>query len=109
MKLDLAAGIPPRGCPLGTYGFGIHDCNEDHDLECDVPNTCFCEDHCSWKRCKIDKPPQSCLAHAKREWVYNLERKYWRTALKGKYRPNRIEGRRILIHHNHPWTIICFS
>ena len=89
MVLDLAADIPPGGCPLGSYGFGIHD---DCKFECDAPKTCFCEDHCSWKRCKIDKPPQSCLAHANREWIYNPEGKYWRTNLKGKLYRNRGQG-----------------
>ena len=90
MKLDLAADIPSEGCPLGSYGFGIHDCGFDvRDpnayVQCDAPDTCFCEDHCSWKRCKIDKPPQSCLTHAKREWVYIPEGQYWRTNLRGKF------------------------
>ena len=100
-KLDLAADIPPGGCPFGSYGFGTHDCEyEGADTKCDAPNTCFCEEHCSWKRCKIDKPPQSCLQHAKREWVYNPERKYWRTNLKGKLPPNRIDGNSLKIDIN---------
>ena len=81
IELDFATKRPSGGCPLGTIGYGTIDCLWNR---CGAPNTCYCEDHCSWKRCKIDKPPQSCLSHAKREWVYDPERKYWRTNWKGK-------------------------
>ena len=91
-EIDFAADRPLDGCPLGTYGFGKNDCGSIDwmqwmDDKCDAPNTCFCEDHCSWKRCKMDKPPQRCLDHAKREWVYDKELKYWRTNLIGKFDP----------------------
>ena len=89
IKLDIATDRPSGGCPLGTYGSSTSGCGGDR---CGAPNTCFCEEHCSWKRCKIDKPPQSCLSHAKREWVYIPEVKYWRTNLKGKFPIMCIQG-----------------
>ena len=70
---DIAADRPSEGCPGGSNG-----CN---DIEC--PNTCFCEDHCSWKKCKLDKPLQNCLIQAKRNWVYDHRNNHWRTSLGG--------------------------
>ena len=71
--LDSETDRPLDGCPLGTNGCGNVAC----------PNTCFCEDHCSWKKCKLDKPPNSCLKHTRRTWVYDRQKGYWRTKFIG--------------------------
>ena len=73
---DLAvAGVtrPSDGCPIGSYGCDNEDC----------PNTCFCGDHCSWRKCKLEKPPQSCLIHSNNKWVYDFDRNFWKSTLDG--------------------------
>ena len=67
---------PLDGCPIGT-----DECNGDG-----CPNTCFCEDHCSWKICKLEKPPKNCLMHTNRKWHYNQRNYYWETTWKGDLR-----------------------
>ena len=37
---------PIDGCPNGTF---------------DSLYTCLCEDHCSWKTCRLLDPPDKCL------------------------------------------------
>ena len=61
------------GCPIATYGCRDNEC----------PNTCFCADHCSWKKCKLEIPPKDCLMYANRHWEFNQQTNYWRTDLNG--------------------------
>ena len=61
------------GCPIATYGCRDNEC----------PNTCFCADHCSWKKCKLEIPPKNCLTYANRHWKFNQQTNYWRTNLDG--------------------------
>ena len=64
--------IPPKplgGCPKNTLG-----CNTPN-FGC--PNTCYCEDHCSWKKCTLYSPPYQCLTGIDGEWVWNDKRQYW--------------------------------
>ena len=75
ISLETAVDRPLDGCPTGTYG--------SENVEC--TNTCFCEDHCSWKTCKLKEPPKTCLAHANRNWEYDEQKIYWRTKIKGNY------------------------
>lgn len=64
---------PLDGCPVGTIGCEDEGC----------PNTCFCEDHCSWKKCKLEQPPQKCLSDSNLQWKYDHRKKYWITDLRG--------------------------
>ena len=61
---------PVEGCPIGTF---------------DGISTCFCEDHCSWEICKLDKAPSSCLPDKNFHWSWDSESLYWRTKDSGKY------------------------
>ena len=58
---------PSHVCPKGTTG-----CN---DFGC--PDTCYCEDHCSWERCLLDIPPTECLIPWNRTWMWNNRHMYW--------------------------------
>ena len=53
---------PDSGCPSGTY---------------DGMDTCFCEDHCSWNKCRLAKPPNKCLENTVFEWKWNLVENHW--------------------------------
>ena len=56
------SGSRPR-CPDGTF---------------DGQNTCFCEDHCSWETCRLQKPPHSCLSGTREAvWAWDAERYAW--------------------------------
>ena len=74
---NVIAYQPSSGCPIGSYG-----CESTGD-EKGCPNTCFCEDHCSWKKCRLDRPPPSCLGDDKHEWDFNGKTQYWRRVLNG--------------------------
>ena len=69
------ASRPLEGCPYGTRG-----CN---DAGCS--NTCFCEkeDHCSWKKCKLDEPPHDCLKGTNSKWTKDNKIMYWVANLQG--------------------------
>ena len=69
----LTALRPSDGCPIGTNGYQSKEC----------ANTCFCEDHCSWKNCKLDEPPQNCLMYANLKWDYDQQRNYWKSISEG--------------------------
>ena len=73
MKLDIATDRPTNGCPVGTYGC--------EDVIC--PNTCFCEEHCSWNSCKLKNPPMSCIFHANSKWEYDHHTHFWRRSSEG--------------------------
>ena len=66
---------PSDGCPVGAFGCIDRAC----------PNSCYCEDHCSWKKCKLEDPPEGCLIHSDRKWFYDEENRYWRANLKGRF------------------------
>ena len=70
---EIAVDQPSNGCPIGTYGYRDEECTK----------TCFCEDHCSWKACKLIVPPNTCVDNVKRKWNYDPQKKYWRTNLIG--------------------------
>ena len=53
---------PSSGCPKGTVE-GI--------------TTCFCEDHCSWEVCRLDRPPYRCLPRINTAWVWDSEKLFW--------------------------------
>ena len=72
----IEAGIPKRNdwlyhsdrvCPTGTNGCAESKC----------PNTCYCEDHCSYERCIIEEAPNDCLSQTNAEWTWDPLRRYW--------------------------------
>ena len=64
---------PLNGCPFPSHGCSNEKC----------PSTCFCEDHCSWKKCKLKDPPRRCLLNANRTWKFNEEKEYWEATWRG--------------------------
>ena len=60
-----------EGCPFGT-------------IKCDgvgCPNTCYCEDHCSWEKCLLEVPPEECLLGTKGAWIWNTNKMHWTAEL----------------------------
>ena len=47
--------------------------------------TCFCEDHCSWRLCRLHQPPEKCLADRHSEWVWDAQNMYWVAQKKGYF------------------------
>ena len=47
--------------------------------------TCFCEDYCTWKKCKLNIPPVECLPTESiaSKWVWDLSKSYWVAQVKG--------------------------
>ena len=40
-------------------------------------STCFCEDHCSFDICRLEIPPDYCLAGINGWWAWNSIQMYW--------------------------------
>ena len=51
---------PSDGCPLGTIDGG---------------STCYCEEHCSWHKCRLSEPPKDCPGVC--NWEWDSLRMYW--------------------------------
>ena len=53
-----------NGCPSGTFN---------------SLNTCYCEDHCSWKTCRLSIPPHNCLLNIEGEavWAWDSQKYAW--------------------------------
>ena len=62
MDATIIAPRPTDGCPINTI---------------DGIDTCFCEDHCSWNKCRLAKPPNKCLENTVFEWKWNLVENHW--------------------------------
>ena len=63
---------PPKiDCVEGTVEYEISNCTK-----C-PPHTCFCEDHCSWEVCRLDRPPYRCLPRINTAWVWDSEKLFW--------------------------------
>ena len=68
--MKVIPGVLPRpsdGCPRGTVGCDDPGC----------PNTCFCEDHCSWEKCSLFNPPQDCFHKINGKWSRKSSRDVW--------------------------------
>ena len=65
---------PSDGCPKGTTGCYTFGC----------PNTCYCEDHCSWEKCFLATPPERCLSGTDGAWYWMFDEMYWTAGPKGK-------------------------
>ena len=64
-------------CPLfGTYTIGPFG----------TLQTCFCEDYCTWRKCKLNVPPVVCLPtnSIASEWAWDPVKSYWVAQIKGK-------------------------
>ena len=67
---------PENGCPTTNFGCYGNDCNH--------PNKCFCEEHCSWDMCRLFEPPDMCLIEVKGRWIWDSEKGYWVAQLGGR-------------------------
>ena len=66
---------PNYGCPKNSYGCIGNDCNS--------PGICFCEEHCSWKKCRLFDIPLDCLREVNSVWNWDLKQKFWVAQLGG--------------------------
>ena len=60
---------PQEGCPANTYGCSGNDCNR--------PKSCFCEEHCSWARCRLVDSPEKCLEYTESIWNWDAKKIFW--------------------------------
>ena len=67
---------PEKGCPENTFGCSGGDCN--------IPTTCFCEQHCSWEVCRIVDYPEDCLDIVKSVWKWDSKKHSWVAQVEGK-------------------------
>ena len=58
---------PKYGCPANTYGCTGNDCSH--------PEKCFCEEHCSWDKCRLFGNPTNCLK--KSGWIWDSVQHFW--------------------------------
>ena len=61
------------GCPRHTKGCTGLGC----------PNTCYCQDRCTWERCTLSEPPQECLRETNSTWQRGIE--HWTAKITGDY------------------------
>ena len=62
------------GCPENTRGCEEFSC----------PKTCYCSDHCSWERCTVSPPPETCLHGTDAMWHWDYP--WWSAKHAGKHR-----------------------
>ena len=60
-------------CPEGTI-----DC-----VNCGFVGMCFCEDHCSWKVCRLNQPLDECAAAGNSKWVWDSRNMHWVAQMTG--------------------------
>ena len=66
---------PKQGCPFGTYGCTGKTCYNT--------KTCFCEQHCSWEKCRLLEAPDDCLAGMNSKWRWDSRKLHWVAQTKG--------------------------
>ena len=66
---------PLGGCSANTYGCSGNDCNR--------PQSCFCEEHCSWETCRLVDSPGRCLKHVESTWIWDAKKHFWVAQLGG--------------------------
>ena len=71
LKVDLIPSKPDIGCLGGKTGYKCnpiwHRCFE----------TCHCEDHCAWDKCRLTEPANECLIGTNSTWVWSSQNNYW--------------------------------
>ena len=60
---------PKNGCPFGTYGCTGKACSNT--------KTCFCEQHCSWEKCRLLEKPDNCIAIMNSRWRWDSQKWHW--------------------------------
>ena len=71
--MELVPEAPMNGCPNKKI-----QCEMPKELESFVcPNTCYCEDHCSWQHCSLNDPPMECFDDIDGTWFRKNEGDPW--------------------------------
>ena len=79
MTLDEMIPVKPaEGCPSDTYGC--------EGISCYDKINCFCEPHCSWKKCRLFQKPNACLSSVDSEWRWSSQKMCWVAQIKGMKR-----------------------
>ena len=60
---------PKDGCPDNSYGCSGYDCN--------MKQSCFCEEHCSWETCRLVDYPEECIEDLESIWRWDTEKLFW--------------------------------
>ena len=63
-----------HSCPNGGKPFAI---NRNGYLDSSTFVTCHCEDHCTWYKCRLHKPPSDCLDGVNGSWKWDEQGNYW--------------------------------
>ena len=64
-------------CPESTVGYFEEVECASQNFKSRIYPTCFCEDHCSFEKCRLDEPPYDCLRGKLVEWIKNPEKHFW--------------------------------
>ena len=96
-KLSWKAVASDYSCPNGGKPFVLTQVSPDPYVA--FPNyafvTCHCEDHCNWYKCRLEKPPHSCLDDEKSFWKWDDTGSYWVAQM----RSANIMGNSIYFYH----------
>lgn len=52
------------------------DCPNNNPYKSDL-ETCSCEDHCAWDRCRLADAPAECIEGIHSEWKWDYVRNVW--------------------------------
>ena len=72
---ELIPKRPTEGCPVNTNGCSGNDCN--------MPQSCFCEEHCSWETCRLADSPEKCLKGLNSFWSWDTKKLFWVAQIDG--------------------------
>ena len=61
--------VPKHGCPTNTAGCSGNECHGQEN--------CFCEEHCTWKTCRLLEYPAECLKEVKSTWKWDSMKGCW--------------------------------
>ena len=79
-KLSWKAVASDYSCPNGGKPFVLNPYDYDKHQYTNPEHafvTCHCEDHCNWYKCRLEKPPHSCLDEEKSFWKWDDRGSYW--------------------------------
>ena len=92
MLLDVVNSLPseliPRvhwsnGCPTNTQYKRLCYTTK---ANCEISETCSCEEHCAWNLCRLTVPPHDCILETNSEWQWDTSKNAWvAQIIQGKY------------------------
>ena len=80
-------------CPNGAMPFVLNSHGQENLGRVFI--TCHCEDHCNWYKCRLEKPPLSCLDEEKSFWQWDDRGSYWVAQMRSR----KIMGNSIYFYH----------